>query len=181
MVAQWEGVGEWAKWMEGSGRYRLLIMECKSHGNKKHIIRSTVNDALIVLRGNRWMLPLWWAQGHVWSCWITMLYTCNEYHIVCKLYSNLKTNKYLEKEKPFLLLWNVKKEKECKDARIVLGRNEGSWLTFDIFDVIMWPIMSSFKYMKGKELQEEMEVEESERGLVLLLCGIFKGVQKRRM
>lgn len=41
--------------------------------------------------------------------------------------------------------------------------------------------MSSFEYMEGKELQEEVDIEESERGLVLLLCGIFKGVQKRRM
>jgi len=85
---------------------------------------------------------------------------------VCKLYSNLKTNKYIEKEKPFLLLWNIKKEKECKGTNIVLGGNEGSWVTFDIFDLIMWQIMSSFKYMEGKELQEEMEVEVSKKGLV---------------
>ena len=54
MVAREEEGRSWAKWVKGSGRYRLPVMEQISHRNKRHSISNIVNDTAIVLYGDRW-------------------------------------------------------------------------------------------------------------------------------
>lgn len=63
--------GEWAKWMKGRRRHRLLVMASISHRNKRHSIRNTVNDTIIALYG---------TYG---SC------TCGEQSPMCKLAKSL--------------------------------------------------------------------------------------------
>ena len=52
------GVRGWAKWVKGTGRYRLPVTKGKSHGNKRYIIGIIVNDIVIALYGDRWELHL---------------------------------------------------------------------------------------------------------------------------
>lgn len=54
-------VGEWAKWMKGSGSCRHPFMEWTNCGNKGHSIGNSVSDIIIVLYGDRWLLHLWGA------------------------------------------------------------------------------------------------------------------------
>lgn len=50
MVARGEKLGEWAKQMKKSGRYRFLVTEGISHGDKRY---STGNSIITVLYGDR--------------------------------------------------------------------------------------------------------------------------------
>jgi len=42
------------KWVEGSGRYRLLVTEGVSHGDKRYSIGNIVSGIRITLYGDRW-------------------------------------------------------------------------------------------------------------------------------
>ena len=53
MFARGEGMGGWAKWVPGSGRYRVPVMEGISHGDDRFNIRSIINGTVTVLYGNR--------------------------------------------------------------------------------------------------------------------------------
>ena len=54
MVARGKRVGGWAKWVKGSGRYRLPVIEQRSHGNKSYSIGNTINGIVIMLYGDEW-------------------------------------------------------------------------------------------------------------------------------
>lgn len=54
MGARGEEGGRWAKWVKGSGRDRLPVMERINHGNKSHSIGSIVHDIVIALYSDRW-------------------------------------------------------------------------------------------------------------------------------
>ena len=47
-------MGEWAKWVKESGRYRLPLREQISHGHKRHSIGNIVYDIIIALYGDSW-------------------------------------------------------------------------------------------------------------------------------
>lgn len=51
------GGGGWAKWVRGSGRYRLPVMEGVSHGHERHSIRNRADSTVPALCGDRWQLP----------------------------------------------------------------------------------------------------------------------------
>ena len=53
VVARGEEVGGWAKWVKGSGRYRLPVMEWVSHENRRHSMENTVDDTVIALYGDK--------------------------------------------------------------------------------------------------------------------------------
>ena len=54
MVTKGEELGwVWAKWMKGSGRYRLPFIEWKSHEDARYSIENAVNGIVIALYGNR--------------------------------------------------------------------------------------------------------------------------------
>ena len=52
IVSRGEGNGGWAKWMKVSGRYRTLVIEQVSHGNKRHSIGNILSGIIITLYGD---------------------------------------------------------------------------------------------------------------------------------
>ena len=44
----------WTKWVKGSGRYRLSVMEYISHRDERYSIGNTVNCIVIALYDDRW-------------------------------------------------------------------------------------------------------------------------------
>ena len=47
-------MGGWAKWVKGSERYRLAVMEWINHGNKGNSTENIVNGIVIVFYDDRW-------------------------------------------------------------------------------------------------------------------------------
>lgn len=54
MVVIGKGTAKWAKWVKGSGGYRLPVTEYINHETKKHSVENIVNDIVITLYGDRW-------------------------------------------------------------------------------------------------------------------------------
>lgn len=54
MVVRGKGVRGMSKWVMGSGKCRLLVMERISHEGKNHGIRSRSNGIVVTLYGGRW-------------------------------------------------------------------------------------------------------------------------------
>lgn len=64
---------------------RIILTIC----GKGHL---KTTQLLISLHGDRWFLDLsWWPHCEVYKCWITILYTWNQYNIVYQRYLKKKT------------------------------------------------------------------------------------------
>lgn len=46
--------GKWTKWVKGSGRYKIPVMEWISQGDERYSIRDVVYDIIIGFHGDRW-------------------------------------------------------------------------------------------------------------------------------
>lgn len=51
-----------------------------SHGEAMNSTGNVVNNIIITMEGDRWLLHLlWWSHRKTYECWITLLYTWHSY------------------------------------------------------------------------------------------------------
>ena len=74
MVARGKGVGGWGKWMKGKREAQPSSYGQNKSRDERHSTGNAVNGTVTVLSGDRWELPLPWAQHTKYSCGIAMLY-----------------------------------------------------------------------------------------------------------
>lgn len=90
MVARGKGVGEWAKWMKESRRYRLPVIDRVSHGRKKYSVKNTVSGPMALHGDRRWLHVM-----HVVTYRLVESRCCTPEisEILCVSDSAIKTNK----------------------------------------------------------------------------------------